>query len=301
MKKFIFTLLISLFVIVLVDILFGFACRYLNTNAKGGDTYTINYIANEANEDMIISGSSRAIHHYLPSILLDSLNMSCYNMGRDGNGIIAMYGRLLMITSRYSPKVVVHEITYGFDIEENDNHKYLDVLKRHYDNVGVDEIFASVDEKECIKMYSNLYRFNTSFIQMMSSNIVASSSTFYGGYKPLFGKLDYEPKQSISNNKEVLWDPIKKNCFIKFVELCKEKNIKLYFAISPSYGASNTNLFAPVLDFCKENNIPLLNHYCDSAFIYNKDFFVDPSHLNDDGAKSFTKKIASEIKTLLKK
>ena len=301
MKKFIFTILVSLLAIVLIDVVFGYACRYLSTHAKGGDTYAINLIANEANEDIIILGSSRAIHHYVPSIITDSLNMSAFNAGRDGNGIITMFGRLLMLTSRYTPKLVVFEVTSSFDIDKSDNHKYLDVLKRHYDKTGIDGMFASIDERECIKMNSNLYRFNTSFIQLLSDNVLPMQMVLSDGYKPMYGKLTYEPKKKeVNKDVEVIWDPIKKMYFKKMVELCKEKNIKLIFAISPFYGAPKKESYTPIIDFCKKNNIPLLNHYCDSSFIQNKDFFADPSHLNDDGAKFYSKIIASEVKTLLK-
>ena len=301
MKKFIFTILLSLVIIVLIDFVFGLTCSYLSTHAKGGDTYSINYIANEAYEDIIILGSSRASHHYIPSIFTDSLNMATYNAGKDGNGIIAMYGRLIMLTSRYKPKVIIYEVTAGFDIEKNDNHKYLDVLKRHYDKNGIDEIFASVDEREGIKMNSNLYRYNTSFIQLISDNIRPTQVIIDGGYKPMFDKLTYEPKKNERNkDAEVIWDPVKKMYFRKLVELCKEKDIKLIFAISPFYAASNAKSFIPVIKFCNENNITLLNHYCDSSFINNKDFFADPSHLNHDGANCYSKIIAGEMKLLLK-
>lgn len=298
MKKFIFTIVASLFVIVLIDIVFGFTCRNLSSHAKGGDTYSINYIANEANEDVIILGSSRAIHHYIPSILSDTLSLSAFNAGRDGNGIIAMYGRMLMLTSRYIPKVVIYEVTSSFDIEDNDNHKYLDVLKRNYNVKGVDEIFKTIDEKECIKMYSNLYRYNTSFIQMLSDNVHPMQTVAGGGYKPMYGKLKYEPKQS-EKVENIEWDFMKKFYFSKLIEVCNEKNIKLIFAISPFYGAPNVESYSPIIDFCKENKIPLLNHYCDSSFIQNKDLFADPSHLNDDGAKLYSKIIAGEIKALI--
>lgn len=68
---------------------------------------TDNFISDEVDANILIFGSSRAAHHYVPSILSDSLDMSCYNCGMDGNGIIYGYGKLKTITARYYPKIVI--------------------------------------------------------------------------------------------------------------------------------------------------------------------------------------------------
>lgn len=40
----------------------------------------INYVERESVADIIIMGSSRASHHYIPQILMDSLHMTCVNL-----------------------------------------------------------------------------------------------------------------------------------------------------------------------------------------------------------------------------
>lgn len=52
------------------------------------------YIANKATDDIIILGSSSATHHYVLQIIEDSLGLSCYNCGEEGNGVVLAYGRL---------------------------------------------------------------------------------------------------------------------------------------------------------------------------------------------------------------
>ena len=86
---------------------------------------TDNFISDEVDANILIFGSSRAAHHYVPSILSDSLDMSCYNCGLDGNGIIYGYGKLKTITARYYPKIVILDIQPTFDLFTNDNCKYL--------------------------------------------------------------------------------------------------------------------------------------------------------------------------------
>lgn len=171
MKKFIAHIIIFFIVVSLMDVSFGYICRYLNSHAKGGDTQNHYYIAKECDKDILIFGSSRCSHHYVPKIIEDSLGMSCYNCGVDGNGIIYLYSRLLMMTNRYIPKVIIYDIQQNFDVEVGDNMRYLGWQKRFYDQSGLKEVFKMVNSMEQYKMWSQLYRYNGDFIQMLSDNI----------------------------------------------------------------------------------------------------------------------------------
>ena len=93
MKRFILKGILFITLIIFVDFIIGGIFNYLSLNAKSGGNLKNNYIAYNMKEELLIMGSSRAAHHYKPGIFSDSLNMSCYNCGRDGNGIILMYGR----------------------------------------------------------------------------------------------------------------------------------------------------------------------------------------------------------------
>ncbi len=130
MKRFLLKVLLFFACVVVMDNVLGYGFSWLRVNAKGGSTANCEYIANRANEDIIILGSSRAAHHYVPKIIEDSLGMSCYNCGEEGNGVILAYGRLKMLTNRYKPKLIMYEITPGYDygtIEPNT--KFLGYLR----------------------------------------------------------------------------------------------------------------------------------------------------------------------------
>ena len=60
------------------------------------------YVMKEAKEDILIMGSSRAAHHYVPQIIEDSLGMTCYNAGSDGECIYYHY--CLLSAEVQSPK-----------------------------------------------------------------------------------------------------------------------------------------------------------------------------------------------------
>lgn len=65
MKKFIIRILTFFAVVAMIDVAFGYVCRYLNSHAKGGDTLNHYYIAKECDKDILIFGSSRCMHHYV--------------------------------------------------------------------------------------------------------------------------------------------------------------------------------------------------------------------------------------------
>lgn len=296
MKKFLLYIASLIICLILIDILFGVSCNYFNSHAIGGDTRSHYYIANECNEEVLIFGSSRAIHHYVPEILQDSLALSVYNCGTDGNGIVFMYARLLMITERYIPKMIVYDLS-NFDFENDDNIKYLKWLKRFYYKPEISSVFNRVSPSEKYKMVSNLYRYNTNFIQMASDCFHPLQTIANNGYKPLYGAMEYEPK--IEERKtDLLLDPLKEEFLSDFVLHCKKNGIALIFTISPAYGQEPFAYAPPAKKFCEENDVPILDYYCMPEVSSNKNLFKDSSHLNDDGAHLYTSFISEKIKLL---
>lgn len=299
MKKFIVRVLIFFAVVALIDVAFGYACCYLNSHAKGGDTQNHYYIAKECDKDILIFGSSRCMHHYVPKIIEDTLGMSCYNCGVNGNGIVYLYSRLLWMTERYTPKVLVYDIQSGFDVAEGDNTKYLGWQKRFYDEPGVSDVFSMVNKFEIIKMYSQLYRYNESFVQMIMDNIHPVQDVEYGGYRPHHSVMTYKP-QIVEPNQITTWDPVKKECMLRLIGLCKDKGIRLVFAYSPSYGGVHPPCDDIVKKLAEDNNIILIDHYRDPNFCMTNDYFYDSVHMNDSGATAYSQTFASELKDLLR-
>lgn len=298
MKRFTKYILIFFVIVGAIDIAFGVVARYLNTHAKGGDTKNHFYIAYEMTDSVLIFGSSRAIHHYNPKILEDSLETTVYNCGLDGNGIIYNYGRLLSILSRYQPQTIIYDVISDFDMATDDYSKYLQWQKRLYGDVpGIKEIFQDVNGFEKIKMLSNLYKYNGSIIQMLSDNVKPQQSLSFHGFKPLNGVINYD----VASPKKVpvKWDELKLKYFRKFIEDCKQNNINLIISISPWYKAVDSSEYANIIALCQEYNLPLIDMLADPSFSENPQYFADASHLNSVGADIFTTKFAKRLKLLL--
>ena len=186
MKRFLLYTLFFLSIIAVLDVTAGYCLSFLSEHAKGGETARSNYICNQTSEDILIFGSSRAAHHYNSQIIEDSTNLSCFNCGQMGNGIILNYGRLLMLTERYHPKMIIYDVTTGYDmIVSEDNHKYLGWLSPYYDRTGIKEIFQSVDKNSKYKMISRLFRHNSRFIRTIVDYYYPIQDSDIKGYQPM--------------------------------------------------------------------------------------------------------------------
>ena len=204
MKRFLLKLGLFFSLILIADIALGGALGYLANHVKGGFTQRDAYICNRLETDFLLMGSSRCVRHYNPQIITDSLGLSCYNTGQMGNGIILYYGRLRMMDERRKPKVVVYDINPEFDLlVGDDNHRYLTWLKQHYDREGIDEIFESVDKTEKYKMCSQMYRYNSRIIELLTDFLHPISNARSNGFSPLKGEIDKTKIRAISREKKI--------------------------------------------------------------------------------------------------
>ena len=285
-------------IVIASDYTFGVLGTYLLNHANSGHTEKIKYICDRTNEDILIMGSSRAVHHYDPLIIEDSLHISCYNCGYDGCGSITAYGLLRMLTEHYSPRIILYEVTPDFDYLKtgNENTRFLRPLKMFYDRNGIDSIFIKCDKNEGYKMNSKMYRMNSQLIELLSENIVRRNQTIKG-YIPQKRVMKYEPSDNVTK-KSIEYDTLKIEYLNRIVDLCKSKQIKLVFIISPNYQKSNMSKYKYVEILAKKNELPVLNHSCDTLFVGKRAFFYDAFHMNEEGASAYTRHITSELREL---
>lgn len=293
MKKYLLKIILFFIAVAVLDVLFGYVCQYMNDHSKGGGIRSRYYVCKESNEDVLIFGSSRAKHHYVPDVIEDSLDMTCYNTGEDGNGIILSYGFLKMITQRYSPKLIIYDVTQ-FDIYEDDNVKYLDLLKPYYHELGIDSIFWRVNPKSRYMMLSNFYRFNTTCLRI-AGGYMRPTSDYPKGYSALYNTMNYEPEPIA--DKELKVDELKLEFFEDFIKLSKCKGISLLCCVSPYYKApSDDRQYVPVKQLCKKYGVPFLYLGADTDISKKRELFQDRTHLNDTGARYYTQKLIMSYK-----
>lgn len=293
MKKYLIKIVMFFAIVAVVDFAFGKVCDYLRDHTKGGFSGNVHYVCEESNEDIIMMGSSRMRHHYVPQVFEDSLGMTCYNAGIDGNGIILNYGFLRMILQRYTPKLIIYDVT-SYDLYADDNTKYLSNMRPYYHKQGIPQIFEDVDRTERLKMKSNLYRYNSNLLGLIGDNYHPMKS-FEKGYWPSNKVMNYEPEApKNSNGKEI--DSLKLAYIGKFIDLAKEYQVPLVFVASPTwFGEILDDDNAPAKAVCDKKKVLFIDHFYDEQLCSNKEYWGDATHLNDKGARIFSREFVGEI------
>lgn len=255
----------------------------------------INYAAYSKDvKDIVILGSSRASHHYVPQIIEDSLGMSCMNLGTDGQGILYNYSLFHMLIQNNTPKVVIYEFG-GFDWEEEGESTFsrLEALAPVYGQYdAVDSLINRVSPKYP-KLISilNTYRYNTRIHNVFVKTHQTSNRN---GYLPLYGTNNgfvIDNKENTSTISE-----IKVKYIMRLIKECKENNVLLVFATSPSLKHSKNLQAREIMESLLDDN----EHFLDYLNITNdRNLFKDATHMNNDGAGWYTSLFARDLKKIL--
>lgn len=299
MKRLVIKTILLLLLVVVVDAVFGITMRSALFSTIKGDWGRRNFIVNKTHEDILVFGSSRAIHHYDPRILANALNSSCYNCAEDGNGILLHYPRIEMILQRYTPRIIIYDLIPKYDFLQYDNTSFLGILRPYSDNSLVKEVIRDIDENELLKLHSNLYKYNSSFLEILMQRFSHSTVTAKDfSYTPLASEMDYEPGPTGKFEGDGI-DSLKYSYLGELADLCRSHGVELFFTASPWYKMSESDAYAPIYKLCKEKGVTFLNHNFDKSFNLDKKYFHDPAHLDQYGAETFSSLIAHEIKESL--
>lgn len=293
MKRFLTRIFLFFLIIIVIDLLSGKMFDYMLKNAKGGDNARNFFINTQVDTDILIFGSSRATHHYNPFIFQDSLKMTCFNAGQDGNGAIYSYARYQLICQRYAPKLVIYDVLPMFDLTiGEDNHRYLGSLRPYYSMAGIPEVFDMVDKTEKIKMKSNLFRYNSQFLQIVNDYVHPIKSAGEKGYLPLNEKFD-TMKVVKNDDVSIDFDTLKILCLNKFVK--ESPTTRIVFCVSPIWYGMNPQQLQPIRDICEKEGLQFVDFSNDPKYVHNNNLFRDGLHLNSKGADMFSKELINVI------
>ena len=302
MKKFLINIICFCILFFVVDRSVGFCLDYLRGNAKGGATKELHYIANESTDDVVIFGSSRANHHYVPQIIEDSLGMTCFNMGQDGNGIVLMYGRYQMLLERYNPKLIIYDV-YLFDYSTiYDNLRYLDLLKEFYDKDCIKKEFVELAGwEERMKMTSKMYRNNSKVMTIVGDNVMCRSRN--KGYLPLYGVVTDSTKYEYEVVDSLTWtlDSVKLSLFERFVADVRDRDIPLVMFVSPICAKSARVDYAEAEKICTKYDVPFYYLMEMDGIASDCTMFQDRTHMNNTGAEKYTREIIPLLREALNK
>jgi len=247
--------------------------------------------------DVLILGPSTANHHYDCRIIEDSLGLTCYNAGRDGQNIIYDAMVLEGFLTRCTPKLVVVDVTHSTLSDTwmsslNDFNCYYGFLQ------PIDDIIDSIGGPlDRFKRMSNIYRYNKTWEWLLNARF-AKTAEDLDGYRPLEVKV-IKGLKATNESSQFVMDEECRHYFGRIIDICKEKNVKIIFAISPTLVIDNGNFAKEVNDVLHGKGLELMNWNGDTTYTNHPELFYDKTHLNAKGAAAFTKEFVGKVKDVL--
>ena len=285
--------------LVLMDLCIGGASAWLYHRSKYGIFHRQQYVLNESNDDIIILGSSRASHHYVPGILTDSLGLSCYNAGSEGMCIYYHYAILAsMIERGHCPKLVIYDVM-DLDLMEYPGPTFtleaaLDRLAPHYGEFKcIDKLFELNGWKERLKLLSLTYRYNSKLVQSFKCNYLPQLEDH--GYEKVVGTLPEKDIFKKDEYNDCALDPLKIEYMHMMVNLAKQNHIRMIFVLSPYYKDNPSKALDTAKEIASHYQLDIVDCYNEPEMM-KRELFRDIMHLNDEGAHVWTAYLAHILK-----
>ena len=296
--KFLLSGLLVLGIVFIIDYLFGIV---LENHAVFVDQPKYSRIKNSS-DSLVILGASRADNQYVTAIFEEKLGMPSYNYGVGAQNVYTNYAilNLLLTKAHTSPKYVVWDFYYT-DILDSPgwNTEKLDRLYSAYEyDKAVKEVIDLQGKKKRILLnHLKLYKFNSKVLRLLKRQKEDITGGYSARYISTCDNLEYysSDRTTIDQQKLLYVD--------RFIQLCKDNDIKLFVLISPGYyilGDKGKNDWATIIENkCEEKDIPFYDFEQDSVFLSHPEWFYNTIHLNDMGAKEYTKKVVNVISNYL--
>lgn len=281
-------ILIVLTVVLVSDRAVGFVSRRLMQDVPDVGVNQTNSIQAlfKRKADVLVLGTSRANHSFVSQMMEDSLRLSVYNAGRDGQNIIYSTMVLDAFLERCQPKIVVLDAT-----SSSLDSSWMPALKEMTCYYGIspsvdriiDDISTPLDK---LKMRSDLYKYNNSWQWLLQSRL-AKSKEELDGYRPM-AVVEGNNFKAVEEHSDFHPD---KKCMAYFrhiIQVCRERGIRLYVTYTPSLTIDRGNFNPVVRRFCQQQGVPYLSWNGNMVYCNHSDWFYDATHLNDAGAHAFT-------------
>jgi hypothetical protein len=299
MKKLLCSLLFILSGLFVADRFGGMMMNWVGEHTNDVLGPKLRYLHDDIHEDLVLIGASRCHHHYLPSILSDSLGMSVYNVGVGGSdNIFSHYIVLCHILQRYTPKVICLEVMPTDYCRQKDP---FNVLSFYAPLFGYCEMADSVYRlagKHWRYQMSHLFRYNAKASSNIIGLVLNRQTDSDNGYIPL-PKPNQFPKDPATEETMYDIDSLKIEYMDRFIGLCQDHHIKLVFTVSPKYTFVAPEHYKVLRDIAQKNGIPFLDYHTKGLYLDHPDYFKDGTHLWDEGARLYSSVFASDLKRVL--
>ena len=263
---------------------------------KSGWEYRTKYSMEDTKADMLVFGSSRAQQQYNPVFFEQRLPLSCYNVGRDGMGILYHHSILSAVLERYKPRLVMLECDAKMFIEYQADYDRLSCLLPFYNNHP--EIQSTIELRskyEKTKLRSRMYPYNSFLFKGLHGSLKTEDETIKG-YLPLDGALN-EPVRKVDLSADYKIDNIKVSFYKSFIKKCSLAGVHIVLTSSPYFseisGSDKSLLLAKKI--AGENDIIFIDISKGHPLLNKSSMFDDVAHVNQVGSKILSNIIIDSI------
>lgn len=298
MKKYIVKGLCLLLLLIGTDFAVGkfFSCLHGVAFRRSPYGFVTEYALYSVNTDVVVIGSSRACRHYVPEILSDSLGLTVHNCGKDGSFFWAQCCVIDGILNRTTPELIIWDVEPGCLADDLSASSRLSDLNPFYDDSRFcREVIGRSSPVEKYKMWSRTHRYNSRLLAYLYKSVVPFAYP-EDGYLPL-ADAGYQYPVLIKQDEK---DGLRKES-VAYVETivkkCKTGGVNLILSFSPRFTKDHyfeTESYQKLCRIAEQENVPLIDFYHDAVFMGDSTLFNDNAHLNDRGARLFTRKWLGE-------
>jgi len=280
---------VSLFFI--ADRAIGYYLKQLYFKQKKGDYYETTYALKHVKEDVLIFGSSRAVRHYDPVILADSLQLSAFNVGKLGNTLLYSDALFSQILTFHKPKMVILDISpieFAATERARGQKSMMNVLLKYHDLPVIEDKISQLNKRELLlsKLFWT-YEFNSSIYTMLVNDQGKSKLDLNKGFSARKG-TKISSTEVREDNNDYVEDPLMVQTFENFLTKAKKNNIQVHVIISPTTLNQSKTSVAKIkaitgkfgFDFIDISRRPEFNAVS---------LYYDQTHLNEAGAAQFSR------------
>lgn len=299
-RKLLLFLVPAALILLATDITIGLTLEKLYDRMRTGEKARANFAIKKASPDVFIFGSSRALYHYNPKVLEDSLKLTVYNAGRSNQSVLYHLAILRSILNRHQPKLIVLDVNEDELEQEALKYELLSALYPYYHiDTTIGNFLRKVDPSTNTLALSRSLPFNSTLFAVLYRGVFPGEGRGedYNGY--MYKERTHEEDIKVEDNCgfQPTYDPALINSLNEFITLCQSRHIPLVLSISPRFTRFNCDRpeVVKIERIAQSRNVRFFNF---TRELQIREYFVDPGHLNVRGSIEYTSLFAQELRKL---
>ncbi len=317
-KHFALRALLAAILIISIDQGLGLVLGKLYARTQEGDFGGCINLTLEQRNDVVVFGSSRAKHHYIPDVLEKSTGRSFFNAGIDAQNLLCHYGIAQLVLGEYTPKAFVLDLNPE-DLRDAGGTASLDklsVLLPYYkrDNSALNTLLLERSKFERVRLLSAAYPYNSMLMPLLKYTLKPDSAGTIKsrGFLPYYGSdvLEIVRIEEMNAPPEATTvpaiDPFQVNTLRNFVASAREKNVTFIVCLGPLWEkkgqdlADHTALLDAYLALLEELEVPVVRVDSSTSDLFlNPKLYKDRIHVNKEGATAFSEVLGEQLRPYL--